>query len=744
MSPRRGGPGLLVADEAHRYGAPTWGEALRDAFVMRLALTATYERNDDGLVEVLGPYFGGVVMQYGYADAARDGVIAPLRIALVGTALDEMERRDHDEADRAARRARQRLVGDHRLPRHPLETIRAAVAIIAEADSGARRRDDPAAIACREYLVRLRARRDVAAQAAGKLTVAASLAPALVGRRTLVFCDTVDQAELAAKAIVGAGGPLTETLHGDLPTERRRITWPSSATATSVLVAPRVLDEGVDVPDADIAVVLAAGPPPDGPAGRTRAARQGRRMANLVVVHAVDTLEDPDNGAHEDFLDDVAAVATEITGIDADGAPDGVRTGSDRDAARSAVTTSGPSVWSHGYDPSRSQRVRSPAVDGRRDPPLLDVLEMLAPGTSMRDGIERIIGAGRGALMVIGYGPEVEALVSGGFTIDTPATAQRIAELAKMDGGIILDDSAERIIRANVHLVPDPGVTTSETGTRHRSAERTAKQTGRPVLSVSESMQRVTLYWGQRKHVLEPVSSLLFRANQALSTLERYRARLDEVANTLTQREIDDAVVLRDAVLMVQRSEMMRRIAAEIEDLVAELGSEGRLIRLQLDELLSAVEDERVWVVQDYLADRRRKVENVLASLDELSTDDLLDLGLIAEVLAHRRLARPRDPACAPPTASRACRPRSWTSSSRGSVASIIEADIDDLDNTEASVPPAPARSTTASAPGVIRFFVRSDGERVLRVLRSERRSRGRSAGCADASSPRAAPSVPF
>ena len=274
-------------------------------------------------------------------------------------------------------------------------------------------------------------------------------------------------------------------------------------------------------------------------------------------------------------------------------------------------------------------------MEGSRDPELLDVLERLAPGTTLRDGMERIIGAGRGALLVIGWSDEVERLVSGGFTIDTPATAQRIAELAKMDGGMILDDDAERILRANVHLVPDPTVTTSETGTRHRSAERTAKQAGKPVLSVSESMRRVTLYWGQRKHVLEPVSSLLFRANQALSTLERYRSRLDEVSATLTRRELEDAVVVRDAVLMVQRTEMMRRIAAEVEDLVAELGIEGRLIRLQLDELLSNLEDDRSWVVRDYLADRRRKAENVLHALEELGTDDLLDLGLIAEVLAH-------------------------------------------------------------------------------------------------------------
>lgn len=320
------GPGLLVADEAHRYGAPTWGAALRDDFVMRLALTATYERNDDGLAEVLGPYFGGIVHSYGYVDAARDGVIAPFRIALVGTDLDESERQDWDAADRACKRARRRLISDHGLPRHPLKTIQAAVALIGAADGGSTRHDDPAVNAAREYLVRLRERRTVAASAAGKLVIAKQLAPALVGRRTLVFCDTVDQAELAAKAIVAGGGPLAETLHGDLPTEQRRIRMAQFRNGNlPVLVAPRVLDEGVDVPDADIAIVLAAFR-----SRRQMVQRLGRvlrlkddgRAASLIVTHAKGTLEDPDAGAHESFLEDVMPVAQEVRPIDADAHPD--------------------------------------------------------------------------------------------------------------------------------------------------------------------------------------------------------------------------------------------------------------------------------------------------------------------------------------------------------------------------------------------------------------------------------------
>ena len=270
-----------------------------------------------------------------------------------------------------------------------------------------------------------------------------------------------------------------------------------------------------------------------------------------------------------------------------------------------------------------------------RDPGLRAVLTNLAPGSILREGIERVIRAGRGALIVIGWTPEVEPLVSGGFVIDIAATSQRIAELAKMDGSLILDETGTRILRANVHLVPDPSIHTTETGTRHRSAERVARQTGQPVISVSESMGMVTLYLKDTKRVVEDVSALLFRANQALSTLERYRSRLDEVSATLSAREVEDAVAVRDVVLALQRAEMMRRIAQEVEDHVAELGSEGRLIRLQLDELVASTGGERELVVRDYLADRRRKLSRVLEDLAEIGTDDLLDAERIAEILAY-------------------------------------------------------------------------------------------------------------
>ena len=269
-----------------------------------------------------------------------------------------------------------------------------------------------------------------------------------------------------------------------------------------------------------------------------------------------------------------------------------------------------------------------------RDERVLAVLQKVAPGTGLREGIDRIIKAGKGAIIVIGD-TGIEPLVSGGFRLATNFTAQRLSEVAKMDGAIIVDEAVDRIVFANVQLVPDPDVPTMETGTRHRTAERVARQTGKPVISVSESMRIVTLYVEDAKHVLEEISSILFRANQALATLERYRIRLDEVSSALSALEVENLVTLRDVLLVLQRAEMVRRIADEIEAYVAELGSDGRLLQLQLNELMHQVETERLLVVRDYQPDRRRKVETILSDLNEIPAAKLLDLKMLAHGLGQ-------------------------------------------------------------------------------------------------------------
>ena len=265
---------------------------------------------------------------------------------------------------------------------------------------------------------------------------------------------------------------------------------------------------------------------------------------------------------------------------------------------------------------------------------LLDALAAVAPGTPLREGLDRILQARMGALVVVGDGPDVLNICSGGFLLDAAYSPQRLSELAKMDGAIILAADASRIARANVHLVPNPNVPTSETGTRHRTAERVARSLAVPVVSVSEDMQVINVYVGDDKHPLEEIPRLLNRANQALSTLERYKSRLDTVQAALSALEVEDLVTLRDVVTVLQRTEMVRRIAEELNLTIIELGDDGRLVHLQLEELLGGVADDRRLVIQDYFhEDAEWHLPEALEALAGLATDDLLDLRQVAASL---------------------------------------------------------------------------------------------------------------
>jgi len=202
-----------------------------------------------------------------------------------------------------------------------------------------------------------------------------------------------------------------------------------------------------------------------------------------------------------------------------------------------------------------------------------------------------------------------------------------------MDGALVVDAEAGRILRANVQLVPDAAIPTDETGTRHRSAERTAKQTGLPVVAVSESLGAISLYLDGVRYVVDEVATVMHRANQAMSTLERYRARFDEVIDLLAVREVEDQVTLRDVALALQRAEMLRRIADSLGGYVVELGDEGRMLALQLEELFEPVSGVLELIVRDYLADRRRRPARPVAGIAALSTDQLLDHAQVVKLL---------------------------------------------------------------------------------------------------------------
>jgi diadenylate cyclase len=270
-----------------------------------------------------------------------------------------------------------------------------------------------------------------------------------------------------------------------------------------------------------------------------------------------------------------------------------------------------------------------------RDDTLLGVIAAVAPGTSLRDGLDRILRGNTGALIVFGFDRVVDSICTGGFTLDIEFSATRLRELAKMDGAVVISTDGSKIVRAAVHLMPDSAIPTEESGTRHRTAQRVATQTGYPVISVSQSMKIIGLYVGTRRYVLEDSASILSRANQAIATLERYKTRLDEVASTLSALEIEDLVTLRDATVVTQRLEMVRRIADEITRFIVELGTDGRLLSLQMNELMAGVEADRELLARDYLTAGRRSrpVERVLADLDELTSNDLLDLVAVARAM---------------------------------------------------------------------------------------------------------------
>lgn len=234
---------------------------------------------------------------------------------------------------------------------------------------------------------------------------------------------------------------------------------------------------------------------------------------------------------------------------------------------------------------------------------MLDYLARMAPGTPLRDGFERILRGRTGALVVLGHTRDLDQISTGGFGLDVPFTATALRELAKMDGAILLSPDLGKIVRAGVQLMPDASVATDETGTRHRTADRTARQTGLPVVSVSASMATIGLYLDGHRHLVENSDQLLSRANQALQTLERYRTRLREVLNRLSALEVHDQVTVKDFVLVAQRLEMIRRLNIELEGYVIELGTDGRLLTLQLRELSAGTEELPDLLEKDYRPD---------------------------------------------------------------------------------------------------------------------------------------------
>jgi len=286
----------------------------------------------------------------------------------------------------------------------------------------------------------------------------------------------------------------------------------------------------------------------------------------------------------------------------------------------------------------------SPTGGRRPSEEMLSAVRRVSPGTALREGINNILRARTGALIVVGAGEQVLDLVSGGFKLDIPLRPSYIYELAKMDGAIILSRDGRRILRANVQLLPDPAIPSTETGIRHRTASRMAKQTGELVIAISRNRNMVTLYQGTKRYVLRDASLILAKAGQAVQTLDRYRSALDDSLWDLTSLEFRDLVTLGDVVTVMQRIGMVSTVAGEIEGYVWELGAEGRLVRLQLEELVGGVEDEGRLVARDY----SKQHLDPCFDLEGLLPDNLADPAAVARSLGYEGTAGSLEAGVAP------------------------------------------------------------------------------------------------
>ena len=262
----------------------------------------------------------------------------------------------------------------------------------------------------------------------------------------------------------------------------------------------------------------------------------------------------------------------------------------------------------------------------------------MAPGTPLREGIDNIIHARTGGLILVAEADEVSFLFSGGIRLDVDYSPALLYQLAKMDGAIVLEPETNRICWANVQLMPDPTILSMETGTRHRTAERVSKQTEALVVAISQRRDVVSLYVEGMKYILEDISSILSKANQGLATLEKYRARLDRVSARLTAVEFAGGGALYDPLSVLQRAELVTRMTVEVERHIIELGSEGRLIEMQLEELVVGVIAERSALIRDYcVGSGEADFERATAALTGLDHQELLDFGRLAELLGYDR-----------------------------------------------------------------------------------------------------------
>lgn len=270
-----------------------------------------------------------------------------------------------------------------------------------------------------------------------------------------------------------------------------------------------------------------------------------------------------------------------------------------------------------------------------KDDDIIEVLKLISPGTPIRDGLNNILKAKTGGLIVIGDSKEVLDIVDGGFNINEEYTPSRLYELAKMDGAIIISSDLKKILFANAQLIPSSLIETKETGTRHRTAERTAKQTKQLVISISQRRSVITVYKGNYKYVMEDTSRVLEKANQALQTAEKYKKVYDREINTLNEYEFNDIVTLENVITVIQKAEMVMKMVEEVQRQIYELGEEGRLVEMQLEEMVGDLEKEELLIIKDYIS-KRKNPEKILKEIIDLDLSNLLNSTTIAKILGYQ------------------------------------------------------------------------------------------------------------
>ncbi len=268
---------------------------------------------------------------------------------------------------------------------------------------------------------------------------------------------------------------------------------------------------------------------------------------------------------------------------------------------------------------------------------ILDILKIIAPGTVLREGLDNILKAKTGALIAISSSEEFLDLVDGGFRIDQDFTPANVYELAKMDGAIVISKDIKKILMANVQLVPDHKIKTYETGTRHRTAERVAKQTNELVICISQRRGIITVFKGDFRYVINDIASVLMRANQMLEALEKYKSVFDNMLNLLSEHEFDDIVSLETVANTIYRSELIMRMEAEVKRNIIELGTEGRIVNMQLEELIANVESEEKKIIRDYMMSQKSpdSAEKILKSIRKLDKKDLVNVEKIIKLLGY-------------------------------------------------------------------------------------------------------------